>query len=80
MGANNGTGNPMYFACAKARKERSYREREGHVVELTGRSKAAGRRGGIRNSDRSREYKCSCGHVGWSRHVDLERRAAKSTP
>jgi hypothetical protein len=65
----------MFFACTKARQERASAGRERHVVELTGRSKAAGRRGGIRNSDRSREYTCACGHTGWSRHVDLEYRA-----
>ena len=75
MGANNGTGIPMFFACAMARRERSSAGRERHAVELTGRSKAAGRRGGIRNSDRAREYTCACGHTGWSRHVDLEYRA-----
>lgn len=81
MGANNGTGIPMFFACAMARRERSSDGRVRHVVELTGRSKAAGRKGGIRNSNRSHEYTCACGHVGWSRHVDLEYRAkAQETP
>ena len=75
MGANNGTGIPMFFACAMARRERSSAGRERHVVELTGRSKVAARKGGIRNAARSREYKCACGHIGWSRHIDLEHRA-----
>ena len=76
MGANNGTGIPMFFVCAMARKERSFAGREAHVIALTGREKpVSGRTGGIRNSDRSREYTCACGHVGWSKHIDLEHRA-----
>ncbi len=43
------------------------------LVTLTGKSRPCPPGGGgSRNSDRTREYICPCGHVGWSRHIDLE--------
>lgn len=42
-------------------------------VALTGRTRNFGTRG-ARMSATAREYRClDCGHVGWSRHVDLGR-------
>lgn len=42
------------------------------AVTLTGRRKKHSTCG-IRHGMISREYRCSdCGHVGWSRHIDLE--------
>jgi len=73
MGANNGTGIPLFFRCAAARKDRRGWRVQSHTVKLTGKSKPTDRLGGIRNSKRSRQYECACGHVGWSKHVDLER-------
>jgi hypothetical protein len=72
MGANNGTGQPYWFRCSVERSTVRGGLPEDHVVTLTGRSRPTkGRGGGARVSDRDREYQCSCGHKGWSRHVDL---------
>lgn len=41
-------------------------------VRLTGRKRRHST-GGIRHGTLSREYEClDCGHVGWSRHIDLD--------
>lgn len=81
MGANNGTGQPHFFVCPVERSTRIVRILGPHRVELTGRTRDESRlrrkhgRGGGRMSRTSREYRClTCGHVGWSAHVDLERR------
>lgn len=78
MGSNNGTGRPFYFRCSACRKNwhRDEWARKGFKVILTGRKRYANGKGnaGNRNSTHAREYRCeSCGHVGWSRHSDLER-------
>jgi len=82
MGANNGTGQPYFFQCSKCRRRNNSRHRSrlpytGHQVKLTGRKKPLSRSqqgtGGARVSQERREYEClDCGHVGWSRHKDLE--------
>ena len=76
--AGYGTGYPVYFICAKLarrwpRSEVDYRM---HEVTVTGRTRPTPRngKGHPRKSWTTREYRCSCGHVGWSSHVDLERR------
>lgn len=89
--AGYGTGYPTFFACPQARKiyygtrasrgeavSRTQRERSAHDVELTGRTKPTPRngKGHPRKSWTTFEYKCVCGHVGWSSHKDLERLAA----
>lgn len=33
---------------------------------------------GSRSTDRAREYVCSCGHTGWSNHIDLARMAGET--
>lgn len=76
-GKGYGTGSPISFLCAKGRREdwRSNTRYHTHNVKLTGRTKPRphdGRRG-ARTTDTYREYQCSCGHVGWSAHVDLTR-------
>lgn len=45
------------------------------LVKLTGRIRRHHSSGAIvgRSTKTSREYKCQCGHTGWSNHVDLER-------
>lgn len=88
--AGFGTGYPNFFHCAKARGiyygnrsskgepvARTHYERGLHQVTLTGRTRPAPSpgRGHPRKSRLSREYRCSCGHVGWSCHIDLERMA-----
>jgi hypothetical protein len=82
-----GTGNPIWFHCSQARKiwytdvERTRRERNQHSVTLTGRTKVnpSRRRSSGRVSDLSREYRCSCGHIGWSTHKALERMEQRET-
>lgn len=72
-GTNAGTGQPLYFRCWKQRQEIEGLARNPlHEVTLTGRTKAV-RGGGLRMERFAREYQCSCGHVGWSRHKDLKR-------
>lgn len=77
MGANNGTGWPLWFACAKCRKDwtRIYRDR-GHAVVRTGRTRPyKGGNRGVRGLNTFHEYRCTdCGHIGWSRHVDIAKK------
>lgn len=58
---------------------RTSRERRSHVVTLTGRTKPTKRtgKGHPRKSWTTYEYRCACGHVGWSSHIDLEKMAEK---
>lgn len=87
--AGFGTGFPEFFECSQARKvyygsrssrgydvDRTARERDRHKVKLTGKTRDAPSpgKGHPRKSALSRQYKCSCGHTGWSCHIDLERR------
>jgi hypothetical protein len=91
--AGNGTGYPNHFECSKARLiyygdrsstgepvARTTRERAAHVITLTGRTRPTPRngKGHPRKSWTTREYRCTCGHVGWSCHKDLERLEARS--
>lgn len=78
--AGGGTGTPIHFMCWQARRERrayeysSPRYRPSHVVELTGRTRSnPSHNRHTRISGTVREYRCGCGHVGWSNHIDLER-------
>jgi hypothetical protein len=68
---------PNWFRCYVERREsRRWRPSVEHRVALTGRTRT--RKTSRGHSGRStlvvREYRCSCGHVGWSNHVDLARR------
>lgn len=73
MGRSAGTGSPVWFRCFRDR--RGDYHPPGSTVELTGRERGYGsKRGsamGSRSTHISREYRCSCGYVGWSNHVDL---------
>jgi hypothetical protein len=87
--AGGGTGTPNWFQCSACRKRKStisygapgYAElvRNGMVgrVVLTGRTRPnQSRNRHVRISDTVRQYQClDCGHVGWSNHKDLERKA-----
>ena len=90
--AGSGTGYPIWFECAKARRiwygsrrqedweaaGRTARERAEHKTELTGRVRRTPHgRGHPRKSMTTFEYRCSCGHVGWSCHKNLERKAER---
>jgi hypothetical protein len=82
-GSNAGTGRPIHFRCSGCRAGARPWPAGGFTsVVLTGRDRAAkAGTAGTRNSARAREYRClDCGHVGWSRHTDLERKAAAGNP
>jgi len=79
MGRSAGTGSPQFFMCA-ALRARFYKDRDRYYqdhakVQVTGRTKRhyTGQCSalGQRSSRISREYRCECGHVGWSNHRDL---------
>jgi hypothetical protein len=75
-GKGRGTGVPITFGCVKCRSTIGAR-RVSHV-EATGRTKPVygkrGRNRPPRSTGTYYEYRCIvCGHVGWSRHVDVER-------
>ena len=80
MGSNNGTGQPNWFRCSKCRSTVSgSRGGWANDVELTGRKQRFVGKGGARVTHIRREYRCgSCGHVGWSRHIDLADKAGES--
>lgn len=78
MGRASGAGSPVHFACPVARRNRNlttWSLPEGHDVTLTGRTKpyTPPRAIGSRSTFTSREFRCTCGHVGWSNHAALER-------
>lgn len=73
---------PISFVCHKARRNRRMHHNgtrlviephdRSHVVTRTGRTKPnPSRRRGPRTLGQSWEYKCSCGHVGWTTHSDI---------
>jgi predicted RNA-binding Zn-ribbon protein involved in translation (DUF1610 family) len=77
-GKGSGTGSPNFFRCTKCRSTLRYSEENGYDVTLTGRVRAhhPPRSRGTRNAYVKVEYRCnSCGHVGWSSHIDIVERA-----
>lgn len=82
MGRSAGTGSPVYFACLKWRQGywRNRRYPHDHVVKRTGRTKPyKTHKPGIRSLKVSHEYECSCGHVGWTNHMDIVRYPLRET-
>ncbi len=81
MSWSAGPGSPVSFVCWRGRQD--WRTKAAHrnvyAVTLTGRTRpykaAYGSALGLRSTLMSREYRCECGHVGWSYHVDLLRLA-----
>ncbi len=75
QGDHVGTGQPITFQCPVWRRTDWRRRPPVHEVRLTGRTKPYKPKGmRVRMTDTTREYEClSCGHVGWSAHVDLAR-------
>jgi len=73
-GQNNGTGHPLWFRCAKCRQKVNRSLGTLARVVRSGRERAmTGSGRGSRMGRAAREYRCNdCGHVGWSKHVDLE--------
>lgn len=71
-----GTGVPVSFMCPRERVQRrsGWVPPAAHLVTLTGRVKPYNTRNHPpRSTNTKREYRCACGHVGWSNHVDLAR-------
>lgn len=87
-----GAGYPSQFCCSKCRRARpcasDYRTGEimrrgtSSRVEITGRSKPNATHSQlIRTSALSRQYRClDCGHLGWSNHIALARKASGEGP
>lgn len=89
MGNAKGAGSPNAFQCSKCRRNKHWDYRDdpddrkagsAFRVELTG-AKAPylpglqGHAAGPRSSRHKRQYRClDCRHLGWSVHVDLERK------
>jgi hypothetical protein len=76
-GTNAGTGRPLFFRCSRCRKLDG--SRRGQRWEPTGRvrrlAKSQEGTGGRRVAYLRYEYRClDCGHTGWSRHIEVERR------
>lgn len=80
MGANNGTGYPMFLRCAKCR--RTNRDRHARIQGFSLRRfanekplpKAQQGNGNSRALQFLIKIKCLvCGHVGWTRHKDAQR-------
>lgn len=90
-GKGAGTGQPIYFKCAAERRERSsiyVQVADGirHVVVRTGRTRGPGldREVGTTAYGRmmlnAHEYRCSCGHIGWTKHHGILRKPLEGTP
>jgi hypothetical protein len=68
---------PIFFMCPKRRLDKwKYAEFPGaepeHDIVRTGRTKPnSSNRRGSRTLPEVHEFKCSCGHVGWSKHVGV---------
>jgi hypothetical protein len=73
VGRSASTGSPVYFRCYRVRRT----EGLDHEITLTGRTRPyrPKRMIGSRSEFTSFEYRCSCGHIGWSNHRDLARMA-----
>lgn len=75
MSESAGPGSPISFKCHRERL--GYGRLAGHTVVRTGltrryrpsRYSALGQR----SMTTSHQYRCSCGHVGWSNHKDILR-------
>lgn len=62
-------GGPHWFKCTRCRGTVS-----ALTMTLTGKKRRAPKRaGGRRAMSIAVEYRCACGHTGWSRHVDMRR-------
>lgn len=74
-GTKAGTGQPIFFRCSRCRRDRGPSFGWRDHVRLTGKVRHVGTFA-PRMMDAAVQYECrDCGHVGWSRHFDLEGRA-----
>lgn len=75
--AGAGTGSPQFFLCPNLRRiwPRTTHDVIQHRTRPTGRHKPGPprRNGSLRRVARAMEYRCTCGHTGWSTHSDLAR-------
>lgn len=77
MAKASGSGVPLWFKCPVQRREDAWawpaRSDRRHDQTRTGRTKPPPNpnRGNPRKLRESHEFVCSCGHVGWSCHVDI---------
>lgn len=85
-GTNAGTGQPLTFRCSKQRSQVVYPDKyggrfpDGHEnIVRTGRARLVGYPG-VRSLGTAWQYRCECGHVGWSKHVDVLRCPIEETP
>lgn len=83
MSRSAGPGSPITFKCARCRTYRRTVPGAGLNYEPTGKTRVEsperGHAPGIRHSSRlAIQYRCiDCKHVGWSRHNDVARKAAR---
>lgn len=87
MSRSSGTGSPIAFRCAGCRRKHNSRHDAGPPVgyasgvDLTGRERKIRSTTTPRHSKIGREYRCrTCRHIGWSTHLDLERKAIATRP
>lgn len=78
--AGYGTGYPAFFICARLARRwpRTQRDYDRHEISLTGKTKRNRQspgKGHPRKSYASVQYRCSCGHEGWTSHIDPSRQA-----
>lgn len=76
MSRSAGPGYPIFFRCrelASIWPRTSYDEKR-HQTKLTGKVKPTpfNGKGNPRKSWLTFQYECTCGHVGWSSHSDLQ--------
>jgi hypothetical protein len=86
-GTNAGTGQPITFLCGKGRRAGGFFGGQGWAhgdYVRTGRVRTRASGGGVRTLRDAHEYRCRCGHVGWSRHKGVLRypveRSGTSSP
>lgn len=88
MGRSAGTGQPIWVKCPVARRTVGvgpFTHGPKSNLKLTGRrrhrfSRLAGS-GGRSDTRFIYEFQClDCGHVGWSRHIDIARRFKREFP
>lgn len=86
MSRSFGTGQPTNFQCSRCRRNNIHFNTSRQMmstrgmsfdVKLTGRTRPEKQGGAyLRSTDTAREYRClTCGHVGWSRHIQLKYKA-----
>ena len=87
MSRSFGAGSPVWFKCPVARsttRRLGIHRKGGRNYQLTGqrRPKLCAGATGLRSDGRFvYQFKClDCGHVGWSRHIEVARRFKREFP